>query len=457
MASSYSSDLKLELMVTGENAGTWGDKTNTNLNLIQQAVAGYEQVTLSSGGTLALTMSDGAISNARNLVIKFATATIAASTICTIPNSIEKFYIFDCSGLTNANNLTIKTASGTGFSPTVAGAASSKIFAAYSDGTNLNEISLNTLGGTIATANLEAASVTTAIIADDAVTSAKIADDAVIAAAIADDAIVTAAIADDAVATANIADDAVTAAKLANTAVTAGSYTTADITVDAQGRITAAASGSSGAALFADLTNTLTGPASGNFAAKPGTTKLAMYMGGGGGGGAGSGDNFTGRGGGSGGFGFVSATVSAPYSSPYTVGAGGNAGPPGNGSSGGGGGSTSLSTYAANGGSGGNRTGPSDGGKGSTSNMLYDFTPFSNNGTRGGNSGPFTNPISSWSAGPAGTNLTGYAELNPALTSGWATAVTNMSDNCVGGGGGRNNGGGQAGNPGRILIFESEA
>ena len=57
MASSYSTDLKLELMVTGENAGTWGDKTNTNLNLVQQAIAGFEQVTLSSGGTLALAMS----------------------------------------------------------------------------------------------------------------------------------------------------------------------------------------------------------------------------------------------------------------------------------------------------------------------------------------------------------------------------------------------------------------
>ena len=67
MASSYSTDLKLELMVTGENAGTWGDKTNTNLNLVQQAIAGFEQVTLSSGGTVALVMSDGALSNARNL------------------------------------------------------------------------------------------------------------------------------------------------------------------------------------------------------------------------------------------------------------------------------------------------------------------------------------------------------------------------------------------------------
>ena len=53
MTSSYSSDLKLELMVTGENAGTWGDNTNNNLNLIQQAIAGFEEVTLSSGGTQA--------------------------------------------------------------------------------------------------------------------------------------------------------------------------------------------------------------------------------------------------------------------------------------------------------------------------------------------------------------------------------------------------------------------
>lgn len=46
MASTYSSDLKLELMATGENAGTWGTKTNTNLELVQQAIAGFESITL---------------------------------------------------------------------------------------------------------------------------------------------------------------------------------------------------------------------------------------------------------------------------------------------------------------------------------------------------------------------------------------------------------------------------
>ena len=320
MASSYSSDLKLELMVTGENAGTWGDKTNTNLNLVQQAVAGFEQVTLSSGGTLALAMSDGALSNARNLVIKFASATIAASTICTIPDSIEKFYIFDATGLTNPTNLTIKTASGTGFTLDAA-----KIYAAYSDGTNLNEVSLDTLGGTVAAAQIADSAVTTAKIADDAVTSAKIADDAVVAAAIADDAVVTAAIADNAVATANIADDAVTADKLENTSVTAGSYTASSITVDAQGRLTAASSGSGSANFQVKVFSA--GPTSGSFTADPSATKFQAYLAaGGGGGGTGHNNNNIARGGsgGAGGFGFFAGSVTGGTTYPYSVGGGGS-------------------------------------------------------------------------------------------------------------------------------------
>ena len=199
MASTYSTDLKLELMATGENAGTWGTKTNTNLELVQQAIAGFESITLTSGGTKTLVMSNASISNARNMIIKFATITLASSSTVTIPDSIEKFYIFDCSAITNPTNLTIKTVSGTGFVPNL-----SKIYAAYADGTNLNEVSLDTLGGSIGTVSID----------DDAITNAKIADDAIRAAQISNNAVVTASILDSNISTSKIANDAVTAAKL---------------------------------------------------------------------------------------------------------------------------------------------------------------------------------------------------------------------------------------------------
>ena len=64
MTSTYT-DLGVELMVTGENAGTWGTKTNTNLNLIEQISGGYAIQTLNAAGTGAntttLAKADGAL------------------------------------------------------------------------------------------------------------------------------------------------------------------------------------------------------------------------------------------------------------------------------------------------------------------------------------------------------------------------------------------------------------
>jgi len=197
MASTYSADLKLELMATGENAGTWGTKTNTNLELVQQAIAGYQAIDVASAD-VALVMSNASISNARNMVLNF-TGTLAGNRIVTIPDSIEKFYILKDGTTHSGNSLTFKTVSGTGFT-----LDEGKIHAAYSDGTNVNEVALNTLGGTIGTAQID----------DDAVTNAKIADNAVDSDQIAADAVTNAKVAADAIDTDQLVNDSVTAAKL---------------------------------------------------------------------------------------------------------------------------------------------------------------------------------------------------------------------------------------------------
>ena len=112
MPSSYSTDLKLELMVTGEQAGLWGDKTNTNLNLVQQAVAGYEEVDIASATTTTLAMTNATLSNARNAVIKL-TGSIGEAKTVEIASGIEKMYVI-LNGTTGAYTVTFKVTGQTG-------------------------------------------------------------------------------------------------------------------------------------------------------------------------------------------------------------------------------------------------------------------------------------------------------------------------------------------------------
>ena len=197
MASTYSADLKLELQATGENASTWGTKTNNNLNLLQQAISGYQAIDVASAD-VTLSMTDASISNARNMVLKL-TGTLAGNRQVLVPDSIEKFYIIQDSTTHGSFTLTFKTVSGTGFT-----LEQGTISAAFSDGTNITAVNLNTLSGTIGTAQ----------IADDSITTAKILNNNVTSAKILDSNVGTAKIADGAVIEAKLGNDAVTATKL---------------------------------------------------------------------------------------------------------------------------------------------------------------------------------------------------------------------------------------------------
>jgi hypothetical protein len=137
MPSSYSTDLKLELMVTGEKAGLWGDITNTNLTIVQQAIAGYEAIPLNATTGATLTFSNGITSNGKNAVLDL-TGTITTSVNVVIPDGIEKNYIIKNS-TSGAHDVVVKTTSGTGatFDTTDKG-----FKLVYSDGTDVVDVAL---------------------------------------------------------------------------------------------------------------------------------------------------------------------------------------------------------------------------------------------------------------------------------------------------------------------------
>jgi len=132
MASTFTT-LGIEKMATGENAGTWGDKTNTNLDIVNTAISGYVEQAVTSGGTTALSITDGAAtSTAQNAVIKL-TGTISGNSIVTVPDSVEKVYIVT-NGTSGAYTVQFKTASGSGIT---FGVSEKTTRLVYSDGTNI--------------------------------------------------------------------------------------------------------------------------------------------------------------------------------------------------------------------------------------------------------------------------------------------------------------------------------
>jgi len=135
MASSYSTNSKLELITTGEKAGLWGTITNTNLQILEQLSTGYLSLAV-GGGDVALALDNGATSNGKNIYIKL-TGTLTANRTVTIPDSAERVMVFqdattrESSG--SIKTLTVKTVSGSGVL-----IPSGATVLVYSDGTNVN-------------------------------------------------------------------------------------------------------------------------------------------------------------------------------------------------------------------------------------------------------------------------------------------------------------------------------
>jgi len=113
MASTFT-DLGLELMATGENAGTWGTKTNANLSLIEQLTGGVNSQAVTNSGTpTALTIADGALTGTAQQRVIELTGTISGARIVTFPVLTENFYIIK-NGTSGAYTLQIKAATGSG-------------------------------------------------------------------------------------------------------------------------------------------------------------------------------------------------------------------------------------------------------------------------------------------------------------------------------------------------------
>ena len=142
MASSYSTNSKLELITTGEKAGLWGTITNTNLQILEQLGTGYLSSNVGASD-LALALDNGAVSNGKNLYFKL-TGTLTGNRTVTIPDTAERVMIFEDATTRESSGtvktLTIKTVSGTGVL-----VPSGATVLVYSDGTNVN-LGLQTKG-----------------------------------------------------------------------------------------------------------------------------------------------------------------------------------------------------------------------------------------------------------------------------------------------------------------------
>ena len=361
MASTYS-DLKFELIGTGEQSGTWGTTTNTNIGTaIQEAITGSGDVTFASGAVALTLTNSNAAQTARNLRLNL-TGTSGGAQNLTVPD-IEKFYLVnngcaDAITVKNSTGATVAVPAGkamllfsTGSAIVDAVSHMSSVTLATALAVSSGGTGSTTAGGARTNLGLGAlavlAQVDTGQIVDDAVTTAKILDANVTAGKIATDAVTTVKILDDNVTTAKILDANVTDAKIAT--MSSSKLTGALPAIDGSALTGLGGGGFSNMEAFTS-SGTWTNPGS--------VTKVKVTVVGGGGSGGGGGGGTVGFGGGGGGTAIEVVTIPT---SPVSVTRGAGAGLTPNANLGSTGGTSSFGAYcSATGGGGGGRVSPSE-------------------------------------------------------------------------------------------------
>lgn len=152
MASTYSDRLRIELMAAGDQSGTWGDTTNTNLGtLIEEAIAGFSEITMSDANK-TLSANNGATDEARQMILKFSGGSLTATRDIIIPSK-EKLYVIH-NATSGSQSIRIKTAS----SSSTVTIANGKTTVVYCDATDVflaitTNVPASDLSGTVAIAN----------------------------------------------------------------------------------------------------------------------------------------------------------------------------------------------------------------------------------------------------------------------------------------------------------------
>jgi len=107
----YVNNLRLKEIVTGDESGTWGTSTNTNLELIGQAVGFGTEAITTNADTHTSTVADGSTDEARAMYIRYTGTLDSACTITIGPNTLKRVHIIE-NATSGSQNIIIKQGSG---------------------------------------------------------------------------------------------------------------------------------------------------------------------------------------------------------------------------------------------------------------------------------------------------------------------------------------------------------